>query len=477
MKTILKIQKLFFAFGLVAAFFFNDVKAATVFPIATNSSTVQMSGGIAFDGTNYLVGMLVGTNIVGQLVSTNGALIGSQIIVGGTPGFPAAAAFAFGQTNYLVAWSDNSISSGVDMYGQFISRSGAKVGSKFNLLQTQGSHGFQTLKALASDGTNFLAVWQDKNNGYFYGQLVTLAGTLSGSEFLISNQQQNGNDPAVTFGKTNYLVVWQSNNNDTGYNDNTYGEFISRSGSAGSPFQISQTVSLDQNPLAIAFDGTNYFVIWNLDTQWTTNGAPIWNLYGRLVSQTGTFPGNELVINTNQPLFPSLAFDGANYLFSWSYNFDTTNSNKNIFSQFLNRSANSIGPVFSLFQAQGTNSPLFVFRGVLFDGNKFAVVAMLGSVIVSADGGLQGFASAAVYGAFIPASTTSPMLTASNRVGTQFPLQLTGTPGINYAMQISTNLALSNWTAVVTNSPTNGTFSFTDTHATNASRFYRAVKQ
>jgi hypothetical protein len=44
----------------------------------------------------------------------------------------------------------------------------------------------------------------------------------------------------------------------------------------------------------------------------------------------------------------------------------------------------------------------------------------------------------------------------------QFSLSLTGTPGINYAIQISTNLALSNWTAVVTNSPTNGTFNFTD---------------
>jgi hypothetical protein len=59
----------------------------------------------------------------------------------------------------------------------------------------------------------------------------------------------------------------------------------------------------------------------------------------------------------------------------------------------------------------------------------------------------------------------------------QFPLQLAGTPGIDYAIQFSTNLAVNNWTPIVTNSPTNGTFSFTDTAASNKMRFYRAVKQ
>jgi hypothetical protein len=54
---------------------------------------------------------------------------------------------------------------------------------------------------------------------------------------------------------------------------------------------------------------------------------------------------------------------------------------------------------------------------------------------------------------------------------------LTGTPGINYTVQFSTNLLLANWIAIATNSPTNGTFSFTDTSATNKSRFYRAVVQ
>jgi hypothetical protein len=64
---------------------------------------------------------------------------------------------------------------------------------------------------------------------YFYGQLVTSAGTLSGSEFLISSQVANGKEAAVTFGKTNYLVVWSSQNVANEGNTNlTYGAFVSQ---------------------------------------------------------------------------------------------------------------------------------------------------------------------------------------------------------------------------------------------------------
>ena len=461
----------------------------TVFPIATNVSLFELSSGIAYDGTNYLVGMTVGTNVVGQLVSSNGTLVGPQIIVGSNPGFPPTIALAFGQTNYLVAWSDSTISSGVDMFGQFISRSGAKVGSSFNLLQSQGSHGIQFVYALASDGTNFLVTWADSTNsatqtsGSFYGQLVTPAGTLSGPEFLISSQHQNGNSMSAAFGKTNYLVIWQSNNNDTGLDNKTYGEFVSSSGSTGSPFQISQTASTDQNPLTIAFDGTNYLAVWPWDIGTGFGAVTNWDLHGRLVSPTGTFPGSELnlVTDPGSQSFPSLAFDGANYLLTWS---DSPNgatlsgTNANIRFQFFNRSGSAIGSEFTFFPSQGTNGPLLAFNGLLFDGTRFVMAATLGTVTTDTNGDITGIPSSEVFGAFIPASTTPPTLaTTGSLIGTQFPLLLTGTPGINYAIQVSTNLTLSNWTALTTNSPTTGTFSFTDTSATNKSRFYRAMKQ
>jgi hypothetical protein len=102
---------------------------------------------------------------------------------------------------------------------------------------------------------------------------------------------------------------------------------------------------------------------------------------------------------------------------------------------------------------------------------------VLGSAGLDPNGIPTNLFSAAIYGAFISKSTAPPTMAASALVGTQFSLQLTGTPGINYAVQFSTNLTSTNWAAFATNSPITGTFNFTDTHATNASRFYRAAKQ
>jgi len=471
-----KLQSLFIALALLAGVHQAAATGTTVFPIATNTAVITYGTGIAFDGTNYLVGLLTGTNssavtnVSVQLVSSNGALIGSQIAIGGGASLQAAGGLAFGRTNYLVAWSDSTISTGVDMFGQFISRSGAKVGPAFNLLQSAGSYGFQTVKALAFDGTNFLAVWQDGNDKYYYGQLVTPAGNLSGLEFLISTNQGNGQSAAVAFGKTNYLVVWQSGNGSGGLTNQTYGDFVSRNGSAGSPFQIGQTSTTDQNPfggLAVAFDGTNYLAVWMWNPGPETGGSVTnWELYARLVSPTGTFPGSEIALITNgDEVVASLAFDGANYLLAYGFDSSTMNSDINVRCQFLDRSASLVGTTFAPFAPQGSNVPYWALNGILFDGTRFAVAAQLGP-------------NGEVFGAFIPASTTPPTLASTGPpTGSQFPLLLTGTPGINYAIQFSTNLALPNWTAFATNSPTNGTLSFTDTSATNKSRFYRAMKE
>lgn len=402
---------------LAAVFAFNAAKSATVFPIATNPAVVDFGGGVGFDGTNYIVGLISGTNIVNQRVSgTNGSLLGSQIVVGSNPGFPPAIAGAFGKTNYLMTWSDNSVSSGVDMFGQFVSKSGTTVGSKFQLLSTtdynNNGYGFQAVEAIASDGTNYLVVWQDQNDSDFYGQLVTPSGTLSGQEFSISSQSGNGNSAAVYFGKTNYLVAWQSQSGGSSYQ--TYGAFVSTNGHAGNTFQIGQTASNDQNPLAIGFDGTNYLVAWNWD-----NSSGDWDIYGRLVSQTGAFPGGELQLVTDpgSQVLPALAFDGANYLMAWgdgSFNV----SNPTIRFQFFNRSGNAAGSEFTVFTAQGTNNPLFTYNGLIFDGTRFVAAATLGTVSTGSDNNVTGFPSGEVFGAFIPSSTALQVTTTSLPDGT-----------------------------------------------------------
>jgi hypothetical protein len=381
-------------------------------------------------------------------------------VIGEGTSFPLA---AFGGGKYFVYWDDNIAG---PTYGRLITPDGVLVGPPIPL-------GSGAPRAVASDGANFLVVSEDNNS--FYGQIVSAAGSLPGQRFLISGQPQNGNSATAIFGGGNYLVVWQSNNDTTGNDNKTYGEFVSSAGAAGAPFQISQTTSLDQNPLAAGFDGRNFLVVWNVDTSLNPDGSPIWSLYGRVVSPTGSFPNSERALATNQALFPSLAFDGANYLFSWSHNLDTTNSDKNVFFQFLDTSATPLGPAFPIFQAEGTNAPLM--GQVSFNGSRFVAGASLGVLEVSPGGAIEGFFISKIYAALLPASTAPPRLALGQLSATQVSLQLFGTPGLTYAIQSSPGLAPGNWTTLVANSPTNGSFNYSDGGATDGQRFYRALKQ
>ena len=49
--------------------------------------------------------------------------------------------------------------------------------------------------------------------------------------------------------------------------------------------------------------------------------------------------------------------------------------------------------------------------------------------------------------------------------------------GTNYVVQACTNLATTNWFTVMTTNLTASPAFIQDNHATNSSRFYRAVKQ
>lgn len=466
MKT--RIQNLLITLALASTT--CQIQASTVFPIATNATDIALIGGVASSGSNYLVVFnRNNTNVCAQLVSTNGALVGPLLTLGSSKG---GARVASGKTNYLVIWGDDHAPPAtVDLFGQIISSSGGKIGSAFPLLSSLGSHGFQGEGPVAFDGTNFLTVWEDNKgarNSAYYGQLLTSSGALVGSEFLIAGGQNENATGALAIGATNSLFVWQTRANPAV----TYGVFISRGGAVGSAFQISQTHSPRYNPLAVGFNGTNYLTIWNRDTGAGNPSPALWNLDARLIAPNGTFLGDQFALVTNYAVQPSVSFDGANYLLSWS----STYSAGTILFQFLSPSANPVGPAFTVFQSQGTNSPLF---GVsVFDGFRFGLGGVLGSLGVNANtGSVTSIFSGAIYGAIVSASTTQPTLVASNRLGTEFSLQLSGTPGINYAIQMITNLTVTNWTALVTNSPTNGAFSFTDVSATNTSRFYRALKR
>jgi hypothetical protein len=471
-----RIQNLFLAFGLAVAFFFGQAQATTIFPIATNNA--DSSASMALDGTNYLVGIQgdyagpsLGYYITAQMFGPTGALIGSRInpVPGHTTsGWPLTPFTACSGSNYLMVWPDNYLAGSYSsISGQLISPSGGLIDGMIAI--TTNSQ--QGMCSVAYGGGKYLVVWNDFTttpNGAVYGQLVSTAGALLGGSFVIGADVygQGADDASAAFDGTNFLVGWTLNFSGGSHNV-TYGVFISPSGTMGTPFAIGQTASANlHGPPFLIFNGTNYLAVWNYQS---APGNPgIVDIHGRFVTPSGTFPGNEFVIVTNARI-AGLAFDGANYLQCSSVNLGATNSNVQF--QFLNSGSQPTGPQFTPFKPQGNEVPLVA--SLLYDGKRFVSAATL-----AAGGGFINTINVSIYGTFIPASTAPPQLAvAAPFANHQFSLTLAGTPGLNYAIQAATNLPGSNWMPLVTNSPTNGTFSFTDTSATNSSRFYRAVKQ
>jgi hypothetical protein len=111
--------------------------------------------------------------------------------------------------------------------------------------------------------------------------------------------------PSVAFDGTNYLVVWQDWRNGT----DIYGTRVSQSGEvidpAGIPITNATTARFNPALPAIAFDGNNYLVVWSPGFCTRVNPA------GVVLDTNGIRLGSDDGRR-------SLAFDGTNYLVVWS---------------------------------------------------------------------------------------------------------------------------------------------------------------
>jgi len=71
----------------------------------------------------------------------------------------------------------------------------------------------------------------------------------------------------------------------------------------------------------------------------------------------------------------------------------------------------------------------------------------------------------------------TPVISSPQRYSsTQFGFVINGATNVNYTVQVSTNLASTNWVNLFSFTPTNNTFPVVDMNATNSPRFYRVQK-
>ncbi len=307
----------------------------------------QKSSAIAFDGTNFLVvwedlRSSSNSDIIAARISQSGAVLEpSGIVVSSAPDNQSTPSVAFDGTNYLVVWKD-SRNGNADIYGARINPSGNVLDS--NGIPISLATNSQSNPAIAFDGTNYLVVWDDSRIGTtytdIYGARVSPSGILIDTNGIaISTATLNQSNPVVAFDGTNYMIVWQDNRYDLGWD--IYGARVTPSGTVLEPngIEISYESGYQWYP-AISFDGANYLVVWGDRRSGTRE-----DIYGARITPAGTVldPGG-FAISTyaqNGQYFPSVAFCGLNYLVVWD---DYRSTTHNIYGARVTPSGSVLDP-------------------------------------------------------------------------------------------------------------------------------------
>jgi phosphoribosylformylglycinamidine (FGAM) synthase PurS component len=176
----------------------------------------------------------------------------------------------------------------------------------------------QSFPAIAFDGSNFLVVWQDERYGVISSARVTPQGmVLDPAGILITRVPGDRGAPAVAFDGANFLVVWEEDRSGTDWD--IIGARVSPQGGVLDPSGIPiSSAADDQFMAALAFDGTNYLVVWEDDRG--DSADTTYNIYGARVTPQGTVldpSGIPISTAEDDQLTPAVAIDGTNFLVAW----------------------------------------------------------------------------------------------------------------------------------------------------------------
>ncbi|PYQ29166.1 MAG: hypothetical protein DMF56_12885 [Acidobacteria bacterium] len=113
---------------------------------------------------------------------------------------------------------------------------------------------------IASDGTSFLAVWNDAHNrdGDILGARLAQDGTVVDSvPLVVANTPSNETEPAVAWGRDRYLVAWATEN------EPVRGRFVTSVGTMSGTIQIGTRAAASGYPwVRMAFNGSRFLVAW-----------------------------------------------------------------------------------------------------------------------------------------------------------------------------------------------------------------------
>ena len=291
--------------------------------LVSTSPECQQGPAIAAGDANFLVAWDIWQKnrypdsmpIRGGRVAPDGTVLDSSGIALAAPGrrlrTPAA---AWGDSVFLAVWAGGE--GGGHVYGTRVTRAGIVLDSAG--IAISPAAWWQSLPAAAWDGTNFLVVWLEDRDAAFEvrGSRVTPSGqVLDTTGIAIAPATRDRYPPAVAFDGDNYLAVWEDTRR--GDTSDIYGARVSRDGvvldSAG--IVISAGRECEEEP-AVAFGGSNYLAVW---TDHRVVGSGV---YGARVTRSGVVLDTQGIAvsmgGVGSDVSPAVAFDGANFLVVWA---------------------------------------------------------------------------------------------------------------------------------------------------------------
>jgi hypothetical protein len=279
---------------------------------------------IAGDGSGYLVSHMRlvpdpnGSNgydvFAGRVSSTPAALDGNGFLVSSQASEQHTPDIAFNGENLLVVWHDERGSS-FDIFGGLVSPSGELL-TPSGIPISQAANNQQRPRVAAA-GSDFLVVWEDYRNSDWdiFASRVSAAGVaLNAAGIPVSTVSGDKERPDVASDGTKFMVLW--NDKPTGGNDpQIRGTVVQADGDVADPggVVIAATTS-NQIGAAIVWSGSQYLAVWG-DYRDAT-----YDIWGTRLAADGDVTdagGLQFGATLDQDTFPAVASDGTNFLIAW----------------------------------------------------------------------------------------------------------------------------------------------------------------
>jgi hypothetical protein len=287
----------------------------------------QLNPDVVSNGTDYLVVWADrqpgGVDLRGARVSSAGQVLdtGTFALFTGTGDKDSSVVASSNGTDYLVVWTDQQ-SGNLDVRGARVSSAGQVLDTEPLAFAT--GTGSQYQPAVASDGTDYLVVWTDVGVGeaHIRGTRVSSAGrVLDTGALALSTEAGSQNEPSVAFNGTDYLVVWDDTGGSSSFVRDIRGTRVSREGQVldVGGLSISSAVG-DQHSPSVASDGAGFLVVWRDVREGRNYDADI---YGARVNGAGEVldpSGLRLSTSSKDESSPEVVSRQGRYLVVWSRN-------------------------------------------------------------------------------------------------------------------------------------------------------------